>query len=201
MGLYNSFMKNTEQFKTGGKPAPGQLIVIQGLVNTLDIESGVDEIATRELLKAWLLRHDLIRPGDRISATDWRTALTLREALRSLLMANNGDMSQASTLKRINSLFSRFPLLVSIDTDATPHLIASGHGIKGLFGFILSHIIMALNDGTWFRLKACSESNCQWAFYDSSKNRSGRWCSMSVCGSREKARTYRKRQSAKRESR
>ena len=46
-------------------------------------------------------------------------------------------------------------------------------------------------DGTWRRLKACREDTCQWAFYDRSKNRSGTWCSMAVCGNRAKARAYR----------
>ncbi len=46
-------------------------------------------------------------------------------------------------------------------------------------------------DGTWSRLKACRQ--CEWAFYDWSKNRSGRWCAMSVCGNRTKVRAYRAR--------
>jgi len=50
-------------------------------------------------------------------------------------------------------------------------------------------------DGTWARVKACVADDCQWAFYDSSRNRSGRWCDMAVCGNREKVRTYRSRQS------
>ncbi len=40
----------------------------------------------------------------------------------------------------------------------------------------------------------CSSDTCQWAFYDRSKNRSGRWCSMQVCGNRTKTRAYRARQ-------
>jgi predicted RNA-binding Zn ribbon-like protein len=46
---------------------------------------------------------------------------------------------------------------------------------------------------TWSRLKACRDDTCKWAFYDHSKNRSGHWCSMEVCGSRHKARQYRER--------
>ena len=51
----------------------------------------------------------------------------------------------------------------------------------------------ALVVGAWPRLKACRETTCRWAFYDASKNRSSIWCSMAVCGSRAKARTYRRR--------
>ena len=47
--------------------------------------------------------------------------------------------------------------------------------------------------GTWLRLKACRNYTCRWAFYDHSKNRSGHWCTMSVCGNRQKSRGYRQR--------
>ena len=48
--------------------------------------------------------------------------------------------------------------------------------------------------GTWERLKACAADDCQWAFYDVSRNRSRTWCSMEECGNREKTRRYRQRQ-------
>ena len=52
-------------------------------------------------------------------------------------------------------------------------------------------------EGTWERLKACERDVCRWAFYDHSKNRSSHWCSMAVCGQREKnRRAYRRRVSA-----
>ena len=45
----------------------------------------------------------------------------------------------------------------------------------------------------WRRLKACRLHTCEWAFYDHTKNRSGAWCTMQVCGNRTKARSYRER--------
>ncbi|MCP3799058.1 CGNR zinc finger domain-containing protein [Allokutzneria sp. A3M-2-11 16] len=47
--------------------------------------------------------------------------------------------------------------------------------------------------GDWDRFKICPAHTCQWAFYDRSRNRSRSWCSMQVCGNREKARTFRER--------
>jgi predicted RNA-binding Zn ribbon-like protein len=47
--------------------------------------------------------------------------------------------------------------------------------------------------GGWDRLKACPRERCWCAFYDRSRNRSGVWCNMAVCGSREKAATYYRR--------
>ncbi|MGH9061952.1 MAG: CGNR zinc finger domain-containing protein, partial [Acidimicrobiales bacterium] len=47
--------------------------------------------------------------------------------------------------------------------------------------------------GDWVRLKICPADDCLWAFYDESRNRSRTWCSMRVCGNREKARSWRAR--------
>jgi predicted RNA-binding Zn ribbon-like protein len=51
-------------------------------------------------------------------------------------------------------------------------------------------------DGTWSRIRLCGADDCHWAFVDRSRNRSRRWCSMSDCGARAKARAYRERQRA-----
>jgi predicted RNA-binding Zn ribbon-like protein len=47
-----------------------------------------------------------------------------------------------------------------------------------------------LTSGDLARVKACptEEGGCAWLFYDESKNRSRRWCSMEGCGSRIKMR-------------
>jgi predicted RNA-binding Zn ribbon-like protein len=50
-----------------------------------------------------------------------------------------------------------------------------------------------VESGGWERLKACPREECEWAFYDRSKNSSGRWCSMESCGNIEKARAFRER--------
>lgn len=66
----------------------------------------------------------------------------------------------------------------------------------------LASLAIAWNEltttGDATRLKRCAEHTCAWAFWDVSKNRSRRWCSMRVCGNRNKSRTYasRKRQTA-----
>ncbi|HUY61935.1 MAG TPA: CGNR zinc finger domain-containing protein, partial [Candidatus Dormibacteraeota bacterium] len=54
-------------------------------------------------------------------------------------------------------------------------------------------------DGSWARLKACPAQRCHWAFFDASRNRSGTWCTMAVCGTRAKARSYQRRLRASRD--
>ncbi len=190
-------MKNLELLKTGSKPAPGELIVVQGFVNTLDVESDEDEFDTAKSLKTWLTRHGLLRSNALVSAKDLQDALSFREALRHLLLANNGKTVCPSSLRQLNHLVSRHLLAVSFGKDCVPCLAPTGRGIAKALGQILVLVVQAVGQGTWSRLKACNETSCRWAFYDSSKNHSGRWCSMSACGNRDKARAYRRRRSAR----
>lgn len=46
------------------------------------------------------------------------------------------------------------------------------------------------------RARQCEGPGCAWLFMDTSKNRRKRWCDMSVCGNRAKARRYQERQRA-----
>ena len=67
---------------------------------------------------------------------------------------------------------------------------APGSGVAGAVGVLLAITAVAIADGGWSRLKICPGDHCGWAFFDGSRNRSGRWCSMSVCGGRAKARSH-----------
>jgi predicted RNA-binding Zn ribbon-like protein len=48
------------------------------------------------------------------------------------------------------------------------------------------------------RIKTCANHECQWSFYDASKNRSRRWCGSATCGTADKVRRFRARQRAAR---
>jgi predicted RNA-binding Zn ribbon-like protein len=50
-----------------------------------------------------------------------------------------------------------------------------------------------LRDFPAARIKTCAAPDCGWKFVDQSKNRSRRWCDMTVCGNLAKARQYRAR--------
>jgi predicted RNA-binding Zn ribbon-like protein len=43
------------------------------------------------------------------------------------------------------------------------------------------------------RVRECAARDCAWLFLDRSRNGSRRWCDMSVCGNREKARRFQRR--------
>jgi predicted RNA-binding Zn ribbon-like protein len=53
-----------------------------------------------------------------------------------------------------------------------------------------------LTSGELSRVRMCAGDDCGWLFFDTSRNRSRRWCSMEDCGNRAKARRHYRRQRA-----
>ena len=117
----------------------------------------------------------------------------MREGLRALLMAHNGEPLDRDRLARLDRVARRVQVHVCFGEDTEPELVAESGGVDGALARLLAIVATAAEQGTWQRLKACPRDCCTWAFYDRSKNRSGRWCSMDSCGNVEKARAFRER--------
>ncbi len=177
-------------------PAPGGLEVVRTFVNTVDREDGVEEMSSPGALAAWLHAHGLLPDAGRPSRTDLQRALAVREAVRELLLRNNGEATGAgepTDVLEAAAARARFTLRFE---GGNAQLVPGAAGIDGALGRLLAIVHGAMADGSWSRLKACRAGTCQWAFYDHSRNGSATWCDMAVCGSREKMRSYRRRQSA-----
>jgi predicted RNA-binding Zn ribbon-like protein len=180
------------QIQPGGRePAPGDLALVQDFVNTNDIEGRRDQFATPELMRAWLLERGLLGKRDRISTEDFVAATSVRECLRSLAGANNELPVEPAALQILDQT-ARRTLAVSF-TPEGERLVPVGKGVDRTLGRLLAVVLTAMHDDTWSRMKQCRRDLCRWLFYDHSRNRSSNWCSMSVCGNKEKTRAYRRR--------
>jgi predicted RNA-binding Zn ribbon-like protein len=91
---------------------------------------------------------------------------------------------------------ARSPLAVAFESAASARLEPAAAGVAGALARLFAIAYTAMVEGSWQRFKVCQNETCRWAFYDHSKNRSGSWCTMEVCGSRLKARAYRQRRAA-----
>lgn len=141
------------------------LELIRDFVNTADLEGGRDVL------------------------TDPR-AKGAREAIRTLLRANNGvaaDVAQASRV--LDDASRRAGLRVGF---AAGTLTFRSYE-RSRLARVLAAVAQTTADGSFARLKACRSDTCQWAFVDEARNRSRQWCDMAVCGNRAKARRYRDR--------
>ena len=172
--------------------APQPLRLVQEFVNTVDVENGVEELATPDDLAALLDRLELGGPDLRLGERDLRDALEVREALRRLLLGNNGLEVPAEALATLERAGRAGHLALRLD-DAGARLVAEAPGLDGALGTLAAVVFTAMENGTWQRLKACRREVCHWVFYDRSRNRSSTWCAMSVCGNRTKTRRYRSR--------
>jgi predicted RNA-binding Zn ribbon-like protein len=175
--------------------APGRLELVRRFANTQDIEDGIEELATPAALRAWLRAQGLPDVPD-ADARDVERLTALREALRGLMLANNGAPYDPRALEVLRAEAARAGLRVRFEAPGESALVPAGDGVDAVAGELIGIVHEAMADGTWPRLKACRSDTCQWAFYDRSRNRSGAWCSMAVCGNREKARSYRRRHAA-----
>jgi predicted RNA-binding Zn ribbon-like protein len=173
--------------------APGPLDTIRAFVNTFEVETGRERLESPETLIDWLEGHGL-RTGKRATREDLRKAVAVREALRALLLANAGEMVGREAIGTLNAAVRRAHLSLVFEADGSLRLAPQASGLDGAIGALLAIVAAAMSDGTWSRLKACRAESCQWAFYDHTRNRSGVWCDMAVCGNRAKVRAYRERQ-------
>jgi predicted RNA-binding Zn ribbon-like protein len=172
---------------------------VQHFVNTNDREGRRDRVATRADLKAWCAGAGL---GDFApTAAEHRRALAFREALRSILLANNGAPLDKDAVALFNDVSQRAQLVVRVEGPSNAALRSEARRVDAVLGRLIAIVYDAMADGTWHRLKACRRDVCQWAFYDRSKNRSSTWCAMDVCGNRVKTTRYWRRRQAKRSGR
>jgi predicted RNA-binding Zn ribbon-like protein len=174
--------------------APGDLELVRRFVNTRDVEDGTDELDCLESLLGWFSGMDLLDDEAIADEEDLKRTLALREGIRSLLLANNGEEVEPANLRELNRVAGSVCLRVRFDEDGVVMLGPESSGVSAALGRILAAVVRATDEGIWGRLKVCSNDACQWAFYDRSRNRSGKWCTMEVCGNRMKARTFRQRQ-------
>jgi predicted RNA-binding Zn ribbon-like protein len=171
--------------------------LIEEFVNTNELdEADGEKLRDPNALGEWLSERDLLPAGALVSDDELARALRVREALRSLLLANNGAPLDAGAVTTLNDAADESRLRVSFSAGGGAELVPDQPDVPGALSRILAVTYTAMADESWERLKACRLDDCQWAFYDHSKNRSRTWCSMKVCGNRAKARAYRERQRA-----
>jgi predicted RNA-binding Zn ribbon-like protein len=141
-------------------------------LNTVNVEEGTDLLEDPGQWREWAAGHAL-------AANPAAEARAARDALRAAIGDPRLPGSGVDIGTRI-SLTADGPVLVADD----------------VVGAVFAACARLVVRGDWIRLKICPADTCLWAFYDESRNRSRTWCSMRVCGNREKARGWRARAAA-----
>ncbi|SDK36733.1 CGNR zinc finger domain-containing protein [Nonomuraea jiangxiensis] len=142
----------------------------------------------REFINTWWIPNDTRVPEDRLTASP--EVVAFRDDLRAALGQERPGAVQA--------WLRRHPLRAEVSQDpGEPALVLRPEG-ESPIGPLLAVVAAEIGTGRWARLKACPD--CQWVFYDHSRNASRRWCAMAPagsggrgCGSIAKVRAYRRR--------
>ena len=163
------YVRNHRPTYTGEVSSPDVSLVV-AFLNTLDVEEDTDVLAHAAGWHAWSQDRGL-------EAGPLSAARSARASLRAAVT----DALNASPLT--------VPVAVELSPGGGPALVA-GDAVGAVMAAAARLAVL----GQWSRVKICPADDCRWAFYDESRNRSRTWCSMRVCGNREKARTWRQRQ-------
>jgi predicted RNA-binding Zn ribbon-like protein len=179
------------------KPAPEPLVLVQALVNTVELPEGSDRLADQADARPWLVDNQLLAPHADLTDADLDLVRGMREALRVLLVRNAGGPAPSdAALATLRSSAARWTAHASLDDEGEVRLSADGDCVRDRLMELMLIIRDAQRDGTWARLKACANDECQWAFYDRSRNHGGTWCEMAACGNKLKNRAFRARSKA-----
>jgi predicted RNA-binding Zn ribbon-like protein len=181
---------------------PAEVARLEAFLNTVDRHTfgrhGAKPADRRELLSSparlrdWLAANGLLE--DRraaVTAADLDHARALRDGLRAWLQARQGLDHDGTALRGAREVLGRLRLRVGLEAG-TARLAPTAGPAAAALERLAADLATAAVTGSLQRLKICSARDCQFVYYDHSRSRTSRWCSMEVCGNRVKTRRYRR---------
>jgi predicted RNA-binding Zn ribbon-like protein len=179
------------------KVAPEPLVAVQALANSHATEDDPEWLPHGDAAREWLVGFGLAATGIEIDEHGLQRLVELRRCLRALIDANMTGSQDEAANAELARIAARHPVPIRVGADGAVELdLDPAASVDALIAQMIGIVLQAQIDGSWQRLKICGADSCRWAFFDYSKNRRGHWCSMEVCGNREKNRAYRERQAA-----
>ena len=163
-------------------------------INSAQLERRFELFDGAESLSGWLHGRRLLSTALVADDGDVEVAIAVREALRDLAGVNCGLPMPEASSARLDAVSLACGLRPRFDPGGGVSLAPELGGVAGALGRLLGIVVAAVGTGDWSRVKTCRNPACRWAFYDATRNRSGVWCDMALCGSRAKSRRYHARQ-------
>ncbi|MGH7578910.1 MAG: CGNR zinc finger domain-containing protein, partial [Gemmatimonadales bacterium] len=183
-------------------------------VNTEPVREGVrvDLLGGFEDLARWLEAAGQLPPGTaRTAATRWGGSAggrrTLQEAKRFRAALRRGaERLEAGkpmgddvvrSINRVLASRPAYPRLVRTGTRYVGRLEPVATGPLQLLVPVAESAAWLLEHGDASLVRRCEGTRCVLHFYDTTRNKSRRWCSMDQCGGRAKAAAYYRRTRAR----
>ncbi|MFG3553503.1 CGNR zinc finger domain-containing protein [Micromonospora sp. NPDC047557] len=183
-------------------PAPGGLGLVQDLLNTISAGAPRQPDLLDDLGSATQWAHDVAArwstvtgrpaPDVTLDPAGLRALRTFREELRYGIDARlhatpeSGPPEPAPAPRATGAT-------LRLDGNGSVHLEPAGAGADLLVSLVLAELFEAQLTDVGRRIKTCRNPRCQVAFYDRSRNNSGVWHSVRVCGLPTNLRAHRAR--------
>ena len=172
--------------RTGTPAAPGTLVLLEGFLNTWSGELDIDDLHTVKSAEAWLRSVPLWTGSKKLTSEQHQKIVKFRSDLRSWILDKGNTQPP-------NELAAEISFRAEFRSEGDVRFLPADVGYDGVIGMLIKVISESQQNGTWDRFKCCDLPTCGWAYFDSTRSRTKRWCSMKTCGSRHKAREYYKR--------
>ena len=197
----------TERFRI--RMAPNGLALAQEVLNTRALGLKAEDLLASEAvgldwLRAtvheWAERQGAAAPAGEPGAADLAVVRDLRTRLEGILLSRDRPGSDEAAAP--SGKPARVPAELLVGHDGEVRLAparASSWG-KWLESAAWTEVLLAQRAGTWARLKLCRGPGCASAFYDMSRNNSGVWHDVRVCGNAANLRASRQRRKQQAES-
>jgi predicted RNA-binding Zn ribbon-like protein len=159
---------------------------------------GEELLTSPERLVDWFRRCELRLDLERLSRVDLDDALELREAIDACIVASvDGLPFPRAGVSVVNRFAAHAEVdIVQLDIlGSRPVAVTRAPRRPGraALASVAADAVRMLGTESAQSLKVCESDQCSIRFVDHSLARSRRWCSMSRCGNRAKARQYRLR--------
>jgi predicted RNA-binding Zn ribbon-like protein len=153
-----------------------------------------DLLATPEALSHWFASAGC--RGGAVTSTDkdLGDALILREAIYRALSSLVQEKNPApADMKLINAAASEPLSAPQVELPSCRIRWESANPARSCLAEVARDAVMVIGGGDRQRLKECDSAGCRMLYIDNSPANRRRWCSMSICGNREKIRVFRQR--------
>ena len=196
-------MSDKPTSRYGLLPAPAGLTLVQDLLNTISAgrPRKPDLLSTTDLAAAWLAtaastwasRIGVPSPLlPELNERDLSALRRLRDAITAVVRAGTGSDDDPGPAPVTGSLV--------LTLDGTGRVSTTPRGTTPatwLRSAVLAEMLEAQRADTWRRLKVCRSDSCAVTFYDRSRNNSGVWHDVRICGNAINLRASRERRSGR----
>jgi predicted RNA-binding Zn ribbon-like protein len=168
-------------FAQEDRAIPSDVRIVRDFANTVESQIGVERLRAPADLGEWLTARGLLDDAAPVRPDHVALAVTLREGLRGVLQRHAGHEPDPASMRRFDDALAALPLRARFDDDgfrlapraptrwkppsraSSPPCVRPSTTARG-------------------RGSRCARDSCRWAYYDRSRNRSSRWCTMAGCG-------------------